>query len=89
MEPYQVDVLASAMLRDLEQINDPEKSRLTSQSWSDVGKLNRLDRVHLNRTFLDAISTAYRYVRMHPDTDRTGDPPESNSLAKPFSKYHG
>ena len=88
MEAYQVNVLASAMLRNFEQIQDPEKSRFTCQLWSDVGKPDHFDRVHLDLTFLHAISAADRYAWAHPDSDSAGDLSVANSLAKAFGKQH-
>jgi hypothetical protein len=88
MEAYEINVLASAVLRNLEQIEDPEKSRLTCQLWSDVRKPDRFDRVHLNLTFLHAISSAHLYVRTYPDSDCAGDLSTANALAKPLSKHH-
>ena len=88
MEAYQVNVLASAVLRHFEQIQNPEKSRLACQRWCNVGKADELDRIHLDLTFLHAIAASHAYAWAHPDADGTGDLSTSNSVAKPFGKHH-
>jgi hypothetical protein len=61
MKAYEVDVLPFTMLRNFEQIQDPEKPRLTCQLWRDVGKPDRSDRIHLDFPFFHAISDAHPY----------------------------
>ena len=76
------------MLRNPEEIQDSEKTRLTCELWRDIGKPNHFDRVDLDLTFLHAISAAYRYVQTHPDSDGSGDLSTANSLAESLGKQH-
>jgi hypothetical protein len=62
MKAYEVDVLPFTMLRNFEQIQDPEKPRLTCQLWRDVGKPDRSDRIHLDFPFFHAISDAHPFT---------------------------
>src|SRR5271155_3890136 len=59
------------MLRNLEQIQNPKKSRRTCQLRSNVRKPDRFDRVHFDLTFFHAIAGAHSYVWTHPDSDTT------------------
>jgi hypothetical protein len=59
MKPYQIDLFPFSMLGDLEEIDNPEESRLTCQLRSDIRESNYLDRIHLDFTLIHAISTSH------------------------------
>jgi hypothetical protein len=88
VEAYQVNVLASAMSGNLEQVQDSKKSRLAGELWGDLGKPDRFDRLHFDLAFVHVVPAACFYARAQPDSDRSGDLSASNSLAKPFGKHH-
>jgi len=88
MEAHEVNVLTLAMLRNLKQIQHPKKSRRTRQLRRYIRKPDRLDRIHLDLTFLHAISASHSDTRAHPDANGTGNLPASNSFAKPLGKHH-
>jgi hypothetical protein len=76
------------VLRDLEQIDDAEKTRGARQSGSDIGEADGLDRIHLDLTFFHAVTVAGLNVRTRPDTDAAGDFAGTDSVAETFSEYH-
>jgi len=88
MKAHQVNVLAFAMLRNLKQIQHPKKSRRTCQLRRDIGKPDRLNRIHLDLTFLHTISASHAHTRTQPDADGTGNISAPHSIAKPFGKHH-
>ena len=88
MEANEVDVLASAMSCDLEQIENSEESRFTCQLWRNVWKPNRFDGVNFDGAFFHAVSVTNENMRMSPKTNTAGDFSATNSLSKSFGKYH-
>ena len=81
MEPNQIDVLTFAVLCNLEQVDDAEESRFSSQLWRDIRKTDRRDRIHLNLTFFHAVTGADFDVGPRPDSDAASDFSAPNSVA--------
>ena len=88
MEPNQIDILAFAVLGDLEQVDESEETRLSSQLRRDVRKTNRLDGIYLNLTFFHRIPAADFDVWARPDPNTARNLAAANSLAKPLRKHH-
>jgi hypothetical protein len=88
VEPNQVDVLAFTVLRDFEQIDDTQETRLARQSWSDVQKADRLDGIHFDLTFIHTVPGACFDVRASPDSDAASDFSATNSIAKTLREDH-
>ena len=88
MEPNQIDIFAFTVLGNLEQIDEPQETRLARQLWSDVGKTDGRDGIHLDLTFFHAVPGAHFDVRTRPDPDAAGDFSATNSLAKPPGEHH-
>ena len=88
VEPYQIDVLAFAVLRHLEKIDDTQETRLARQLPSDIRKTYWLDRVHLDLTLFHPVPVADFDVGPHPYSDAASDFAATNSLAKTLGEYH-
>ena len=88
MEPNQIDVLAFTVLRDFEQVDETEESRLSRQCRSDVRKTYRLDRIHFDLTFFHLVPFAHFDVRARPYSDTASDFSSTNSIAKSLGKRH-
>jgi hypothetical protein len=88
VESNQVNVLALSVLRDLQQIDDAQETRLSRQLWSNLKKANRLDGIYLDLTFLHAVAGAHLCVRTRPDSDAACDFATTYSLAKTLGEYH-
>lgn len=88
MEPNQVDIFASTVLGDLEQIDETKETRLARQLWSDIGKTDRLDRIHLDLTFFHPVPRTHFDMGTHPYSDAASDFSATNSLAKPLGEHH-
>jgi len=88
MEPNQIDILAFTVLRDLEQIDHTQETRLSRQLWSDIRKANRHDRIHLDLTFFDSVRAANFDMWTRPYPDTAGDFSALNSLPKTLAEQH-
>ena len=88
MEPDQVDILAAAVFRYCEQIEDTQKSRLAGQFGSDIRKPDSFDRVDLDFAFVHAVSSAHSDVGTNPDSNTARDLTAANALPKPLGKDH-
>jgi hypothetical protein len=88
VEPDQINILASAMFRDLKQVQNAKKSRLPRQFRSNIWKSYRLNRIDFNLAFLHTVSRAYSDVGTYPDSHTASDFSATYSLAKPFSEHH-
>src|SRR5260370_40451781 len=76
------------MFRDLEQIQDSQKSRLPRQFRSDIRKADLVNGVHLDLALLHAVSGADFNAGTHPYPDAARNLSTPNSVAKPFGKHH-
>jgi hypothetical protein len=88
VESDQIDVLALAVLGDLEEINDSLEARGARQVWSDVVQTDRQDRLDLDFTLFHTVSLAGRHMRAHPDADAAGDLTASDSVAQTSCEDH-
>jgi hypothetical protein len=88
VEPNQIDILASAVLGDLEQVDETQEARLARQLWSDIRKTNRRDRIHLDLTFLHPVPVAHFNVGTHPYSDTTSDLSTAHSFAQALGERH-
>ena len=88
MEPDQVDVLAATVLRDLEEVDDTAKTRLSRQLRSDIRETDRHDRIHFDLTLVHAVAGADRDVGPRPYADTARDITAPNPLAQAFGEDH-
>ena len=88
MEPDQVDVVAFAVLRDLEEVQNPEESEFARELRCNVRKSDGLDRIHLDFALSHAVSPAPLtwgriQIRMLQVIS-----PATNSPAEPLCENH-
>ena len=88
VEPDQINILASTMFRDLEQVQNAKESRLARQFRSNIWKPYRLNRIDFNLAFLHTVSRAHSDAGTHPDAHAASDFSPPYSLAKSFSECH-
>jgi hypothetical protein len=88
VEPNQVDVLAAAVFRGLEQVLHAAEAGLARQIVRDVRDTNSHERIDHNLPFVHAVSAARLDVRPRPDANAAPDPPALNPLPKTFGEHH-
>lgn len=88
MEPNQIDIVAFTVLRNLEEIDDAQETRLSRQLWSDAQKTDRLDGIHFDLAFVHSVPGAHFDVGAGPDSDAASDFSATNSLAKTLGEDH-
>jgi hypothetical protein len=88
MKAYQVNVPASTVVRDLEEIDNPKETRLSRQFWSNVRKTDRLDGVYFDLAFLHPIPPAYLHMRTCPDADTASDFSTTNAIPQTLGERH-
>jgi hypothetical protein len=88
VEPDQIDVLALTVLRHLEEVDDTLETRLSRQLWSDIGKTDRQDRIHLDLALFHAVAVADLDVGTHPYSDAASDFSAANSIAQALGEDH-
>jgi hypothetical protein len=76
------------MLRDLQQIDDPQETRLARQRWSDIRKTDRLDRIHFDLSFFHAVPGAGFDMGTRPYSDAASDFSATNPVAKTLCEHH-
>ena len=81
MEPYQIDLIAFAVLRDLQQIQHAEKSGFTRKLMSNVRQSNRLYGKDLDLTFVHAVPATHGNVWAGPDANGVRDLSAPDALA--------
>ncbi|HEV8246485.1 MAG TPA: hypothetical protein VGP93_11985 [Polyangiaceae bacterium] len=89
MESDEIHVLAFAVLRRLQQIDYALEARLSREGWSDIGETHGQDRVHLDLTFLHAVTPTHFDVGAHPDSDAASDLAPTHSFSQTFAEDHG
>src|SRR5258708_28052973 len=89
MEPPQINLLASTVLRHLQQIQHAQESRFACQLRSNVRKPDRLNRIDLDRAFSHPVARTNSHVRAKPEPHAAGDLPSPNALAQPLREHHG
>src|ERR1017187_6622666 len=88
VESDQIDILAFAVLRHLEQIDDAQEARLAGQLPSDIRKTDWLDRIHLDLTFFHPVPVADLDVGAHPYSDAASDLAATNTVAEALGEHH-
>src|SRR5262249_52783313 len=88
VEADQIDVVAAAVLRDVQQILDAAETGCARQIRRDVRDLNRRDRVHHDVSLVHAVTTADLDVGPLPDADAAPDSAASNPGAEAFGEDH-
>jgi hypothetical protein len=88
MKAHQVNVPASTVVSDPEEIDNPKETRLSRQLGSNVRKTDRLDGVHFDLAFLHPIAPAYLHMRMCPDADTASDFSTTNAISQTLGERH-
>lgn len=84
MEVDEVNVFASPMPRDLEQIAYTREAAFAGETRRDLFDRDRCDGVDFDLAFLEAIAPAGTNVRTHPHANASFDRPASNAIAQVF-----
>jgi hypothetical protein len=88
VESDQINVLALAVLRDLEEVNHTLETRRSRQLWSDIRETDRQDRIYLDLTLVHLVAVADLYVGTHPYADAAIDFAAPNSVAQALREDH-
>ena len=88
MEPDQVDVVAAAMFRHLQQVLDAVEPRFAGQIVGDVFERHRLNRVHDDVAVVHPVATTGLDAGGLPDANAASDSPAPDSFAKAFGEHH-
>jgi hypothetical protein len=88
VEPDEIDVLAFAVLRDFQQIEDAEKTGRLGKLRSDVREADGLDGIDFDLAIVHAVTRADFDVRPRPDPNAARDFAATNSFTEPFGKNH-
>jgi hypothetical protein len=88
VKPNEIDVFAFTVLRDLEQIDETQETRLSRQLWSDIREADRLDRIYNDFAFFHTVPAADFDVWARPYPDAAGDFSATNSVTKTLAENH-
>ena len=88
MKADQVDILALAVFRNLEQVDQTVEAGLTRELRGDIRKPKRLDGIDFNLAFVHRIPAAHPDARTHPDANAAGDVAAPHAVAKTFREDH-
>jgi hypothetical protein len=88
VEADQINIIASTVFRDFEQVQNAEESGLVRQFGGNIWKTYWFNRIDLNLAFLHAVPRAYFDAGTHPDSNTAGDFSVTYSFAKSFSERH-
>jgi len=88
VEADEVDVLAAAVFRDLEQVEDTEEAGLLGESRRDVGNADGFDGVDFNGALLHAVAAADQDVGTSPKPDARSDFAATNAVAQALGERH-
>ena len=88
MKSDQIDILASAVLRNLEQVDQTVEAGLTRELRGDIRKPNGLNGIDFDLAFVHRIAAADPDARTHPDANAAGDVAAPHAVAKTFREDH-
>jgi hypothetical protein len=88
VESNQIDVLALAVLRDLEEVDHALETRRSRQLWSDIRETDRQDRIDLDLTLFHPVAVADLYMGTHPNADAASDFAAPNPVAQALREDH-
>lgn len=90
MEPDQINVLPAAVTSHVEQVLHARETGFTREIDSDIGGLNRRDRVHhdMAMPILERVPAIHFDVRPLPEADGALHPAAPDALEKVFAEYH-
>lgn len=88
MEADEVDVLAFAVLGNLEQVENAEEAGGAREFGSDVGKADGLDGVDLNVAVFHWVAFADGDACALPEANGAGDSAAADAFAEAFGEDH-
>jgi hypothetical protein len=88
VEADQINIIASTVFRDFEQVQNAEESGLAREFRSNIWEPYRFNRIDLNLAFLHKVARAYSDAGPRPDSHTASDFSATYSLAKSFSERH-
>lgn len=88
MEPDEIDILAPAVLRNLQKIDKAQETGRSRQTGSNIQQADRLNRIYLDFPFFHLVSLAGFDMRALPDSNAARDFPAPDALPKPLRKDH-
>jgi hypothetical protein len=88
VKPDQIDLLATTMLGDLEEVDHTLEARLPSQLGSDVRETDGQDGIYLDLTLFHPVAVADLDVRTHPYPDAASDVAAANAAAQALGEDH-
>ena len=89
MEADEINVLAGAVLGDLEEVDDAEESGFAGKGGGDIGEADGLDGIDFDFAFLHAVTGADADVEAFPDADGASDLAAADGVAKALGEGHG
>ena len=88
MEADQVDILAFAVPRDLQQIGESKETGFSCEIRRNLRKLDRLNGVDLDLAFVHAVTGPNPYARKTPNANAADNLSPTDSFAKTFGEDH-
>lgn len=89
VEPNEVNVLASAVFRDFQKIENTKESGSLGQLGCDIREPDGFDRIHFDFSFyVHRITSPYLDVRASPDADAAGDVSPPYPFPQSFGENH-
>ena len=88
VEADQVDILAFTVPRDLQQIGEAEETRFSREFRRNLRKLDRLNRVDLDLSFVHTVTATGPYAWTTPNANAAGNLSAADSFAKTFGEDH-
>jgi hypothetical protein len=88
VEADQVDILAFAVARDLQQIGEAKETGLSREARRNLRKLDRLDGFDFDLAFVHTVTGADAYTRTTPNANAAGNLSTTDSFAKTFGEDH-
>jgi hypothetical protein len=88
VESDQIDVVAAAVFRDLEELHHVVEARTSRQVQGDLGQTDNPNRIHFDLTLVHAVAPANRDVGTRPYSNAASDGASSHSLSEPLGEDH-
>src|SRR5687767_7239808 len=88
VEPNQVHLVTTAVVRDLKQVLRCAETRFLRQIVGDIRKSNRRDGVHHDVPLIHLVAPANLYMATLPNPHTALDSPTPNAFAKLLREYH-
>jgi hypothetical protein len=88
MKPDQVDILAAAMFRNLEEVDQTLEAGFTRELRGDIRKTNGLNGIDFDLAFVHRIAAANPDAWTYPDANAARDVAAPHAIPKTFREDH-